>query len=346
MVSFIQLLTFIAIVYWVVATFINNDKKRTYALRKNAPPYTELWAPKWLLLVSTAVFVCLLFIRMFVAIIPAQECGVVVTPAGVKHESYKTGWHIVMPWYRVEKMDKTVQVYTCANLGSQGKVDNNDSRMTDAKQRSVQGTTIWAPTIDGIKMGFAISASWKIDEKYAWWIYDNVAELDDDSHGRFLWLEENVIKAKLKSALALTASKYTPIEVYSNKREEIQQLTYNKMKKDIEAYHLILEQIDIREVYYNDEYEKSINQKKLEEQKALTLIEVTKQKNELLKQAEIDKNIDITKAEAEAKALQIKGQSIASNPRIVELEWINKWDGKLPEYMLGNGQSIMLGIKQ
>ena len=111
--------------------------------------------------------------------------------------------------------------------------------------------------------------------------------MDGVSNGRFYWLEENVIKAKLKSALALTASKYTPIEVYSNKREEIQELTRQKMKNDIQEYHLVLEQIDIREVYYNPEYEKSINQKKLEEQQALTLVEITKQKEELLKQAEI-----------------------------------------------------------
>ena len=44
-------------------------------------------------------------------------------------------------------------------------------------------------------------------------------------------------------------------------------LPLEKMKKDIESYHLILEQIDIREVYYNDDYETAINQKKLEEQK-------------------------------------------------------------------------------
>lgn len=327
----IRVLFILALCYFLIATLYNKVN-----------PKIKMWNSPVIATLVLVVFIATLFVQ----VIPAQECGVVITPGGVKHESYKTGWHIVMPWYRVEKMDKTVQVYTCANLGSNGQVQEGDIRLTPSKRNSVQASTIWAPTVDGIKMGFAISASWKIDEKYAWWIYDNVSELDDNANGRFMWLEENVIKAKLKSALALTASRYTPIEVYSNKREEIQQLTYEKMKKDIEAYHLLLEQVDIREVYYNAEYEKSINQKKLEEQKALTLIEVTKQKNELLKQAEIEKNIDITKAEAEAKALQIKGQSIASNPRIVELEWINKWNGTLPTYMLGNGQSIMLGINK
>lgn len=330
--GFIILLSLVAIIYFIVARIINKNKYSASKL-----PDSILF-----LIVGLIVFVGV----QFVTAIPAQECGVVVTPGGVKHESYPTGWHIVMPWYKVEKMDKTVQVYTCANLGSGESVSENDGRMTKAKRESVQGTTIWAPTVDGIKMGFAISASWRIDPEYAWWIYDNVSELDGVSNGRFYWLEENVIKAKLKSALALTASKYTPIEVYSNKREEIQELTRQKMKNDIQEYHLVLEQIDIREVYYNPEYEKSINQKKLEEQQALTLVEITKQKEELLKQAEIEKNIEITKAEAEAKALQIKGQSISSNPRIVELEWINKWNGQLPTYMLGSNQSVMLGLNK
>jgi len=332
--GFIILISLLAIIWWIVAKLLNKYSWEAKHENRHLPD-----SPAFLI-VGLLVFI----VSLFVAVIPAQECGVVVTPGGVKKESYPTGWHIVMPWYRVERMDKTVQVYTCASLGSRTDADETDRRMSDAKRNSVQGTTIWAPTVDGIKMGFAISASWKIDPEYAWWIYDNVSELDDSSNGRFLWLEENVIKAKLKSALALTASKYTPIEVYSNKREEIQELTYEKMKKDIQDYHLILEQIDIREVYYNDEYEKAINQKKLEEQKALTLIEVTKQKEELLKQADIEKNIEITKAEAEAKALQIKGQSISNNPRVVELEWINKWNGELPTYMLGGNQSVLLGM--
>ena len=83
------------------------------------------------------------------------------------------------------------------------------------------------------------------------------------------------------------------------------------MKKDIESYHLILDQIDIREVYYNEDYETAINQKKLEEQKALTLIEITKQKKELEAQALIDKNIAITQAEAEA---EVNGKESTAPP--------------------------------
>ena len=53
---------------------------------------------------------------------------------------------------------------------------------------------------------------------------------------------------------------------------------------------------------------------------------------------------DVTKQQV--RALEIKGKSISSNPRIVELEWISKWNGQLPTYMLGQNQSVMLGLSK
>jgi regulator of protease activity HflC (stomatin/prohibitin superfamily) len=265
-----------------------------------------------------------------IVLIDAQQVGVLVTPSGVVDEELHTGWHVVAPWNDVHKMDKTVWVYTCAQATNEGSQPNADA--------------IWAPTKDGIKVGFDVSVSWRIAPTEASWIYQNVTENDGGNSGRYLWLEDNVIRTKLKSALALTVSNYTPIEVYSIKREEIQQRVEERMRKEILTYKLLLDQIDLREVYYNKEYEAAINAKKLAEQEAMRLVEVTKQKEEQLKQAEIEKNIAIQRAEGEAKALQIKGNSLSMNPKIIQLEWINKWDGKLPNYMMGNGQGVILSL--
>ena len=264
--------------------------------------------------------------------IDAQQVGVLVRPNGVSENELHTGWHIVMPWNDVHKMDKTVWVYTCTNSKNEGAKDHSDA--------------IWAPTKDGIKMGIDVSVSWRINPDKASWIYQNVTENDGGNSGRYLWLEENVMRTKLKSSLALSVSNYTPIEVYSTKREIIQNDVLKRISKEVGKYFLIIDQVDIREVYYNKEYETAINNKKLAEQEALRLVDVTKQKEELLKQASINKEIAIQQAEGEAKALQIKGSSIASNPKIIELEWINKWNGTLPTYMLGSGQGIMLNLNK
>ncbi|MDR2127388.1 MAG: hypothetical protein LBP63_11255 [Prevotellaceae bacterium] len=349
--TFLILISILAIIYFIIATvgksikkasdkkFEEWQKKGGSSSRQPVRSGFIIWNSKLLLFIPAI----LLFLMLFLTVIPAQTCGVVITPGGVLQQTYKTGWHLINPVYSVKLMDKTAQVYTCASSRS---VDKNSDDYKEYKAAATQSGTIWAPTVDGIKMGFDISASWRIDEEFAWWIYDNVSEQDGSNSGRFFWLEENVIKPKLKSSLALTASKYNPIEVYSNKRQDIQDEVFEKMKQDVQSYHLILEQIDIREVYYNEEYEKAINAKKLEEQRVLTLIEITKQKREQEIQAAIDKNIAIQKAEGEAKALQIKGQSVVNNPKIVELEWINKWNGILPTYMLGNSNGIMLNMNK
>jgi regulator of protease activity HflC (stomatin/prohibitin superfamily) len=271
-----------------------------------------------------------LFLSSIVVRVDAQDVGVLVTPRGVSADELHTGWHLLLPWNAMHTMDKTVWVYTCSHNVNEGQKADADA--------------IWAPTKDGIKMGFDVSVSWRIMPEEASWIYSNVTENEGGDKGRYIWLEENVIRAKLKSALALTVSNYTPIEVYSVKREEIQNHIVKRMREEMLQYRLVVEQLDLREVFYNPEYEQSINAKKLAEQEVLRLFEVTKQKEEQLKQSEIDKNIAIQMAEGEAKALQIKGSSIAQNPKIIQLEWINKWNGELPTYMMGDGQGVILNL--
>ena len=142
----------------------------------------------------------------------------------------------------------------------------------------------------------------------------------------------------------MIVSRYKPTEVFASKKQEIQDAVTEMMRSALATYHLNLNQIDIREVSYPPDYATAVNQIQLAERKAQELVEVTKQREEERKQAEIAKDIAILKAEGEARALQIKGQAVIANPKIVELEWIDKWDGKLPTYQMGNGQGVMLNL--
>lgn len=261
-----------------------------------------------------------------------QDVGVQVTPTGVSNKILSTGWHFVAPWVNIREMSKTERVYTFSNKKTEG-----NKSFADA---------VWAPTKDGIKVGFDVSISWKIDDKYANWLYANISGTDDSSESRYLWIEENLVRSKTISNLSLSVSEFTPVEAYSNKREQIQVMLFNRLSTEFVKKHLVLMQVNIREVFYNPEYEKAINAKKLAEQEVLRLEEVTRQKTEKLKQAEIDKNIVIQTAEGEAKALQIKGNSIKSSPQVIQLNWIEKWDGKLPQYMLsGSSTQMLMNIK-
>jgi regulator of protease activity HflC (stomatin/prohibitin superfamily) len=333
MLTVLTIIAFIGIIYGVIAKIQNKvNEKLVGKVDRYGDPIEEgfvLPAGNIVLTISAIAFVLFFSVNTTLYRIGAQEVGVVVTPRGVADEELTTGWNFVAPWNSVKLMDKTVWVYTLTSNAKEGAKPTDDA--------------IWAPTSDGIKMGFDISVNWRIDPKQASWIFANISA-DQDGEGKYHWIEENIIRPAIKSIMPLTISKYTPIECYSDKRSEIQAKVQAALKKELQSNHLVVEVAQIREVYYNPAYEASINQKKLEEQKVLTMVQITRQKDEALKQAMIDKDIAIQKAEGEAKALQIKGSSIASNPKIIQLEWIQKWNGALPTYMMGNGQGVIMNM--
>jgi hypothetical protein len=52
----------------------------------------------------------------------------------------------------------------------------------------------------------------------------------------------------------------------------------------------------------------------------------------------------LTSAKAEAEANRLKQQTIT--PMLLQLEWINKWDGQLPNTMLGQGSNTFYGLNK
>lgn len=69
--------------------------------------------------------------------------------------------------------------------------------------------------------------------------------------------------------------------------------------------------------------------------------------------AEADKEVEkargeaestLLRAEAEAKAIKIKGDALSQNPRLVEFAAVEKWDGKMPWMVGGNGAVPFVNI--
>lgn len=90
---------------------------------------------------------------------------------------------------------------------------------------------------------------------------------------------------------------------------------------------------------YSDSFEKAIEDKVIAEQKAQEAVNNTKRITE-------EANQKIITAKAEAEAMEIKSEALSKNKGLTEYEAVQKWDGKLPQYMLGNSTPfINLGGK-
>lgn len=100
--------------------------------------------------------------------------------------------------------------------------------------------------------------------------------------------------------------------------------------------------ISLTNIDLSDQLEQAIEQKVVREQEALAKsFELDKEK----KQAEIT----IVRAEAEAKAVGIKGDALKSSPEVIQLEIAQRWDGKAPLSVSvghGAGANILLPINK
>ncbi len=118
----------------------------------------------------------------------------------------------------------------------------------------------------------------------------------------------------------------------------------DKDELDGEMYNAVplvrLVDLPINNIDLTDDLERAIEQKQIKEQEALA-------KRYELEKAKREAEITIVNAEAEAKAVRIKGDALRSAPEVIELEIAKKWDGKTPSTVVvgKGGGNVLLPLR-
>jgi regulator of protease activity HflC (stomatin/prohibitin superfamily) len=158
-------------------------------------------------------------------------------------------------------------------------------------------------------------------------------------------IEAGFLKTAVYDAFRVVANSYTADELISNR--ELFEVKVRKVLED----HLVPEGFILAQftsnLVYPETFKKAIEAKNNAVQSALTAENKVKQAEAEAKikvaTAEGNAQAMLTSAKAEAEANRLKQQTIT--PMLLQLEWINKWNGKLPETMLGDKTNAMIGIK-
>lgn len=102
--------------------------------------------------------------------------------------------------------------------------------------------------------------------------------------------------------------------------------------------NVIFDRIELVNIQYHKEFEKSVEDKVVAVQRAIEEKNKTVQVQEQAKQAVIT-------AQAQAESMRIRANALASNPKLVEYEAVQKWDGKLPNYNFGSGALPFINLQ-
>ena len=162
---------------------------------------------------------------------------------------------------------------------------------------------------------------------------------------------ENILNLQglVQEGFKTVTSRHSSTEIWQQ-RDMVKQEAEDQIQKSFPSDYFVLDNVIISNLDYNPEFKKAIEAQKVNEKLALA-----KEQEVQIARFEADRKIEEARgiaesqalmtlrlAEAEAKSLELKKQQIT--PLMVQNNWIDKWDGKLPQYNFGSGTDVLMSM--
>jgi prohibitin 2 len=140
--------------------------------------------------------------------------------------------------------------------------------------------------------------------------------------------DDKLIPQVVAGALKEVIGKWTAENLIANRDRAATEAMEN-IKTQLALVSVNVSGFEINDISYEDEFERAVEAKVVAVQKAHAEKNKTVQIEEQAKQT-------IASAQAEAESMRIRARALESNPKLVEYEAVQKWNGILPTMMMGN----------
>jgi len=237
-----------------------------------------------------AVVVIVVALNSFV-VVPAGHRGVVLQLGAVKDVVLSEGLHFKIPFIQ-QVMPVEVRVQK-----------SQSEHTASSKDLQTVSTTV--------------AVNYHLDPNTVNKLYQQVG----------LSYEDRIVAPAVGESVKAITAKYTAEELIS-KRPEVSAQIKETLANKLGTYYMVLDEINITEFRFSDEFNAAIEQKQIAEQQAL--------KARLdLQRVQIEAQQKLEQAKAEAESLRLQKQEVT--PELIQLRQIEaqmkaieKWDGKLP----------------
>ena len=155
--------------------------------------------------------------------------------------------------------------------------------------------------------------------------------------------ERRIVDPAVQEALKAATAQFTAEELIT-RRPEVSSAIRNVLESRLSARGILVESVAITDFNFSEEFTRAIEAKQVAEQDAL------RAQNEL-RRAQIEAQQQVARAEAEAKARlevaraeaeALRLQREVISPALLQLRFIERWDGVLPRVMAGgDGGSVL-----
>ena len=202
---------------------------------------------------------------------------------------------------------------------------------------------IWSETSTRTAIYYEnVVVTYQINPESSAWIYANVSDY-----------KSSLVSPSLVSSAVKTSSK-TVSDSDATNRSIIEPMCAKNLQQSLNEKYgenvIYVNKVTINNADFDEAYNKAIADKQraqleaekqsIENKKTIEKAEANAEATRKKAQGEADARL--IKAESEAKANEMLANSL--NEKILREQWINKWDGKLPEYMTGDSSNVMFGL--
>ncbi len=241
--------------------------------------------------------------------IPQGQVGVVFDKhkGGVLPQTLGQGWHFRTPLVQwVQEYPVSLRTYSAIGIGEG---EDKESNALDL------------PTSEGQHIQQDISIVYNVTPSSASFVFDRFQGAEIES------IEATFIRRMVTSVANNVTGKYSIMDIYGPQKTAVQQEIITQLRPEMERWGFQLDRVNLGAAKFPKAIESSLQAKIGAQQAAETA------KFALL-QAETDAKSRIAKAEGEAKANELIQASLT--PKLVNLRWIEKWNGVLPATSLGS----------
>jgi len=136
---------------------------------------------------------------------------------------------------------------------------------------------------------------------------------------------EIIVAPAIQNTFKAVTAQFSAEELIT-KRDEVRMLAEEELTKQLEPYYIVVENFNIVNFDFSEEYQNAIEAKQVAQQQ----VETSKQK---LAQAEIDAQTVIAQAQGQADAQKALKDTGALTEEYLQYLFLTKWNGVLPSVM-------------
>lgn len=140
--------------------------------------------------------------------------------------------------------------------------------------------------------------------------------------------KDTIIMPVVEGTIKDVIGRWNAQDLVANREKAASEIQY-RLHEELSKNYINVSNFQMTALSYSDVFEKAIESKVTAEQEALKAKNKTVQVQEEARQK-------VIAAEAEAKSMAIRAQALKTNKDLIQFEFAKKWDGKLPQYMMGN----------